>query len=264
MQDKPVLTKYVSFSLVNNNQTDVSLQLNNLSNDNYWDNSTNTLHVAVDGEHNISAVADNISVNGTLSEQEINVSYTNENSEILHFSSLTLNSDNIDGLTNLPQNFTDINYSSFPELNNHNNDYSNVDNNSLNVVSNDVSPINSHEEVTDYSFLNVITEEIVPLNSINDLSNLKTILHESLHDTANNNPAVIHGEIDQLVQNFTGSNDYKMYLHNIEDVSYLEIVNHNDHVYNVAIHNGGISNIDNSSIDSILNSMTEYNQNNKT
>lgn len=127
--------------------------------------------------------------------------------------------------------------------------------------------IEHYKEVSDYSFLNIVTEEIVSLNSASDVEHLKGILkdsfddvHPNIHamDDAGNKLNIGEVNFDEIMQNFSHSDEYKVFLHNVSDSLWMPMLNQDEHIYSLTIENDGVSKIDNNSYDHILNNIIDH------
>lgn len=141
------------------------------------------------------------------------------------------------------------------------------DSTSINTNSTDDAPINisdNYEEVEDYSFLNIVTEEIVSVNSPLDVAHLKNILQDSFDDVQDNVNSVNenklnlnHVDFQNIVSNLDEASDYKVFLHNVSDIEFLQAINH-DHAYNIQVDNDNVSQVNNEGIDTILNHVIDH------
>lgn len=152
--------------------------------------------------------------------------------------------------------YTNISYNNLP-----NGDIFNNGSELENILKDEA--LSNYEEINDYSFLNVITEEITSLDSVKGADNIKEILKNSLVDIGSNrlhNNIVSDNNFTNLIQHFD-NNEYKAFLHSVDNISYLEFIDQNDDSYSVQLQHDGYYNLDTAVLDNILINVIENNSN---
>lgn len=117
----------------------------------------------------------------------------------------------------------------------------------------------THEEVKNYEILNVVTEEITMLSPAQEENALKKILGDSLldHSSITSSKNILpNSDITSAIDAFTS--DYsKAFVHNIEDFSYIEIVDQGNNTYNLHMQGEELNKLNSNDLDTILINLIE-------